>query len=79
MKHALMIPGIGLVEAVTIAEWTKASGERIEADEVIVVFETEKAIEEIVAPVSGTVEIVVPAGPDLVDAEAILGYVDDGV
>jgi pyruvate/2-oxoglutarate dehydrogenase complex dihydrolipoamide acyltransferase (E2) component len=77
MKHPIIIPGIGLVEAVTIVEWTRGNGERVEAGEVIVVFETEKATEEIVAPAAGAVEILVQAGPDLIDAETILGYIDD--
>jgi pyruvate dehydrogenase E2 component (dihydrolipoamide acetyltransferase) len=78
VKHPITIPSLGLVEWVTVVEWNKAGGERIEAGEPLVVFETEKATEEIVAPFSGTVEILLQAGPELVDAKAILGYIDDG-
>lgn len=54
--------GMGIEEG-TIARWLKAVGDRVREGEVIVEVETEKALQEVEAPVSGTlVRILVPEG-----------------
>jgi pyruvate/2-oxoglutarate dehydrogenase complex dihydrolipoamide acyltransferase (E2) component len=46
-------------------EWTRRPGEHFEAGDVLCVFETEKAIEEVCAPARGTVvELLIPAESD---------------
>jgi pyruvate/2-oxoglutarate dehydrogenase complex dihydrolipoamide acyltransferase (E2) component len=39
----------------TVVEWTRRPGERFEAGDVLCVFETEKATQEVCAPARGTV------------------------
>ncbi len=45
--------GMGIEEG-TIARWLKAVGDKVKRGEVIVEVETEKALQEVEAPVSGT-------------------------
>jgi pyruvate/2-oxoglutarate dehydrogenase complex dihydrolipoamide acyltransferase (E2) component len=79
VKHPIAIPNVGLVDSVTVVEWTRQPGESVKAGDTVAVVETEKAQVEIPAPVDGTLEIAVDAGPDLVSAEMTLGFVvDDG-
>lgn len=54
--------GMGIDEG-TVARWLKAVGDRVELGEVLVELETAKALQEVTAPVSGTlVQIVVREG-----------------
>jgi pyruvate/2-oxoglutarate dehydrogenase complex dihydrolipoamide acyltransferase (E2) component len=51
------------IEEGTVARWTKAVGDRVQQGEVLVEVETAKALQEIEAPVTGTlVEIMVAPG-----------------
>lgn len=77
MKHPIAIPNTGLVDSVTVVEWTRQAGDAVSAGETVAVVETEKAQVEIPAPVDGTLEIAIDAGPDLVSAESTLGFVVD--
>ena len=78
MKHPVIIPSLGLVEAVTVTAWTKTAGARVGKGETIATIETEKSEVEIESPADGVLEIAVAAGPELVSADAALGFVDDG-
>jgi pyruvate/2-oxoglutarate dehydrogenase complex dihydrolipoamide acyltransferase (E2) component len=78
VKHPIIVPSLGLVESVTITGWTHAAGDRIAKGQTIVTIETEKSEVEIEAPADGVLEVAVEAGPELVSADATLGYVDDG-
>jgi pyruvate/2-oxoglutarate dehydrogenase complex dihydrolipoamide acyltransferase (E2) component len=54
--------GMGIEEG-TIARWLKAVGDKVERGEVIVEVETEKALQEVEAPASGTlVRILISEG-----------------
>jgi pyruvate/2-oxoglutarate dehydrogenase complex dihydrolipoamide acyltransferase (E2) component len=54
--------GMGIEEG-TAARWLKAIGDKVRQGEVIVEIETAKALQEIEAPVSGTlVQILLPEG-----------------
>ena len=54
--------GMGIEEG-TIARWLKAVGDKVARGEVIVEVETEKALQEVEAPVSGTlIRILISAG-----------------
>jgi pyruvate/2-oxoglutarate dehydrogenase complex dihydrolipoamide acyltransferase (E2) component len=77
MRRPVVAPGLGLVEAFTVIRWTRTSGERVAKGETIVAIETEKTEVEIEAPATGRIEIVVQPGPDLVPADAILGYIEE--
>jgi pyruvate/2-oxoglutarate dehydrogenase complex dihydrolipoamide acyltransferase (E2) component len=54
--------GMGIEEG-TIARWLKSVGQRVEKGEALVEVETEKALQEVEAPVSGTLlRILIPEG-----------------
>ena len=62
IKVNLPKSGMGIEEG-TIVRWLKRAGERVEKGEVIVEVETAKAIQEVEAPVRGTLSrILVPEG-----------------
>ena len=68
--------GMGIDEG-TVARWVKAVGDKVEKGEVVVEMETAKAIQEVEAPVSGTLaEIFVEAG-DSVAVNNPLGTIDE--
>ena len=78
MKHPVMIPSLGLVEVVTVTGWLRAAGDRVGKGETIATIETEKSEVEIESPIEGVLEIIAIAGPDLISADAPLGYIEDG-
>jgi pyruvate/2-oxoglutarate dehydrogenase complex dihydrolipoamide acyltransferase (E2) component len=53
--------GMGIEEG-TLARWLKSEGDHVEKGEVIVEVETAKAIQEVIAPATGTLKILVAAG-----------------
>jgi pyruvate dehydrogenase E2 component (dihydrolipoamide acetyltransferase) len=75
VKHPVVAPGLGLVESFTVTRSARAAGDRVGKGETVAMIETEKADVEIEAPADGALEVVVPAGPDLVPSDTILGYV----
>lgn len=77
MKHEIQVPQMGLMENVTLVEWLKAPGSRVVQGEAIASVETDKVNAELEAPAAGVLEIAVDAGPDLIPADTVLGYVDD--
>ncbi len=59
----MVIPTVGeSINEVTIASWSKASGDFVELDEAIAEIESDKATFELTAETSGILEIVVPEG-----------------
>jgi len=77
MKHPIQIPSLGLVEVVTITGWPQPAGARVTKGQTVATVETEKSEVEIESPADGVLEVTIAAGPDLVSAEAVLGYIDD--
>jgi pyruvate dehydrogenase E2 component (dihydrolipoamide acetyltransferase) len=73
-----MIPSLGLVESITLTTWMRVAGDRVSKGEMVASIETEKSQVEIESPADGVLEIAIPAGPELVSADAALGYVEDG-
>ena len=64
MTTKVVLPrwGMGIDEG-TIARWLKVVGERVEKGETLAEIETAKAMQELEAPVSGTlVQILLPQG-----------------
>jgi len=76
MPAPIVMPQQGLVEEVVVLEWLKADGETVEAGEPVVLLETEKTQTEVEAPAGGTLRIAVPAGPDVVPADTVLGEIE---
>jgi pyruvate dehydrogenase E2 component (dihydrolipoamide acetyltransferase) len=77
VRKPIVIPNLGLVEAVTLVEWMFSDGEEVGVGDVVLKIETEKAEVEIQSPATGTLEIAIVDGPDLVPADAVLGYVTE--
>lgn len=59
----IVMPQIGMtmVEG-TIEEWKKKDGDHVEKGEIIMEFSTEKLTNELAAPESGTLKVLVPEG-----------------
>lgn len=77
MRHEVQVPQMGLMENVTLVEWLKPTGSRVERGEPIASVETDKVNAELEAPAAGVLEIAVDASPDLIPADTVLGYIDD--
>jgi pyruvate/2-oxoglutarate dehydrogenase complex dihydrolipoamide acyltransferase (E2) component len=76
MSTPVVIPQAGLVEEIVVLEWLKADGDQVEAGSPIVLLETEKTQTEVEAPASGTLRIAIPAGPDVIPVDAVLGQIE---
>jgi 2-oxoglutarate dehydrogenase E2 component (dihydrolipoamide succinyltransferase) len=77
MAVDIRIPPLGesITEA-TLVRWLKADGARVEADEVVLELETEKAAMEVQAETAGRLSIVVPAG-SRVQPGAVVGRITE--
>ena len=78
MTTTVVMPksGMGITEA-TVAEWRKAEGDAITQGEVIVDIETAKAIEEVEAPVSGTLSKILVAEGETVDVHTAIAEIEE--
>ena len=78
MSIEIIVPELGeSVTEATVAQWLKAAGEAVSADEPLLELETDKATLEIVAPKAGVlIEIKVADGED-VEVGAVLGVLDE--
>ena len=59
-----------------VVEWLVEDGQRVGKGDRLLVVETEKTSTELESPADGVVRIRVPAGPELVPLDAVLGYID---
>ncbi len=78
MGVEIKVPALGesVVEA-TVAQWFKAAGEAIAADEPLVELETDKVTIEVPAPAAGTLAEIRAGKGDNVEPGAVLGVIDD--
>jgi pyruvate/2-oxoglutarate dehydrogenase complex dihydrolipoamide acyltransferase (E2) component len=68
--------GMGIAEG-TIAKWHKSVGEQVTEGEVLVDVETEKAVQEVLAPASGRlIEILTPEGT-VAPVNSTLGFIQE--
>src|SRR5579884_3908666 len=75
MAYAIVMPSLGMFTAEgSLAAWLKPTGAPVAAGEPIVEVTTEKATQEIVAPVAGVVHQVADVGATL-PIQALIGYV----
>ena len=74
----LTIPQMGVVEQVLVVEWLVEDGSPVTAGESVVVIDTDKAETELEAPVSGRLNILVPAGDWEVAVGTVLATVSTG-
>ena len=69
------MPSFGMFTAEgRVASWRVQSGARVEAGQAVLEIETDKAVQEVIAPVSGTLHVVAAIGA-AVKEEQLLGYV----
>lgn len=70
------IPAVGeSITEVTIAEWRKKDGDYVQANEVLILVETDKATVEVAAEKAGKLKIKTPAG-QVVPVGTVVGEVD---
>ncbi len=79
MTQEIVVPELGeSVTEATVAQWFKAVGDTVSADEPLVELETDKVTLEVPAPADGQLtEIVVESGAD-VEVGALLGRIEEG-
>ena len=79
MSKDIFTPELGesITEA-TIAEWLKKPGESVNADEPLVVLETDKVTVEVPSPVSGVLKEVLAEAGSNVEVGALLGRIEEG-
>ena len=76
MSLEVTIPPVGeSINEVTIASWTKSSGDYVEKDEIICELESDKATFELNAEQAGTLEIIVEEG-ETVDIGTLICKID---
>lgn len=76
MPTPIVVPQAGLVEEIVVLEWLKNDGDRVETGDPLAVLETEKTQTEVEAPASGVLRIAVPAGPDVIPVDTMLGQIE---
>lgn len=76
MVVEVFMPQLGLtMDEADIVEWTKSEGDWVEADETLLVVETDKAATDVPSPASGIIgRIVVPEG-DKIPVGTLLAYI----
>ena len=67
----------GDYEYSTIQSWLKQVGDRVEAGEPLVEVETDKATEEVAAPVSGTIAEILAEEGDEVKVDTVLAIIEE--
>ena len=66
----------GDIEYATIAEWRKAVGEPVTAGEIVLAIETDKVVEEIESPATGTLAEIVAEEGDEVKVGGLLAVIE---
>jgi pyruvate/2-oxoglutarate dehydrogenase complex dihydrolipoamide acyltransferase (E2) component len=66
--------GVGMTEG-KLVEWFVVDGATVEAGAPIYSLETDKTVQDIECPVSGTLKIVAAAG-DTYDVDTLVGYIE---
>lgn len=78
MKQVVKVPNVGeSITEVFIGTWLFQSGDLVQKDEILVDLETQKTSFEVVAEVSGRIEIVHPEPETKVKPGDIIAYIDD--
>jgi pyruvate/2-oxoglutarate dehydrogenase complex dihydrolipoamide acyltransferase (E2) component len=67
----------GDYEYSTVQSWLKRVGDRVEAGEPLVEIETDKASEEVEAPVSGTIADILAEAGDEVNVDTVLAIIEE--
>ena len=68
--------GMGIEEG-TVARWLKSAGESVTKGEILVEIEVAKAVQEVVAPASGTLARILVAQGETVPVNTALALIED--
>jgi len=80
MQTNVLAPKTSLTaKEVTVTEWRKKVGDRVRADEVLLVVETEKATVDVLAPADGVLFSIRVAAGETAEVSSILAVIDDDV
>jgi len=75
VAHPIVMPSFGMYTAEgTLTAWKKSNGAWVESGETVLEIETEKAVQEVQAPLSGVLHHVLVPGARL-QVESLIGYV----
>ena len=75
----LKVPAAGeSITSANVAEWRKKDGEHVEKGEILVTLETDKVSNELEAPVSGILKILVPEGEEVAIGKVIANITPGG-
>jgi pyruvate dehydrogenase E2 component (dihydrolipoamide acetyltransferase) len=75
VARSIVMPSFGMYTAEgTLVSWRKPDGAAVEAGEVVLEIETEKALQEVSAPVGGVLHHVLDEGAQL-QVESLIGYI----
>ena len=75
-RHAIPMPGLSEMEAGTVVEWRKETGDLVERGEIVAVVDADKVTLDVEAPASGRLEIAVKEGAEVSVGEPI-GWVNE--
>src|SRR4051812_24898984 len=79
MPVELVVPSVGeSITEVEIGDWLKSEGEHVDADEPIVVIETEKVTVELPSPASGTLKSLLKQKGEKATVGDVIGYLEEG-
>jgi len=79
MSVELVVPSVGeSITEVEIGDWLKNEGEYVDADEPVVVIETEKVTVELPSPASGTLRSLLKQKGEKATVGDVIGYLEEG-
>src|SRR5262245_64198722 len=79
MPVELVVPSVGeSITEVEIGDWLKNEGEHVDADEPVVVIETEKVTVELPSPASGTLKSLLKQKGEKATVGDVIGYLEEG-
>ncbi|MCE1158008.1 MAG: biotin attachment protein [Spirochaetia bacterium] len=77
MRKEVIMPKMGLdMTEGTITRWYKKIGDRIEKDELLLEIETDKAVTDVEAAVSGTLAEIVRGEGEEVDVGTVIAWIE---
>jgi 2-oxoglutarate dehydrogenase E2 component (dihydrolipoamide succinyltransferase) len=79
MSTELKIPQSGeSITEVQIGQWRKSEGDRVEADEVLVEIETDKAAMDLPSPVGGVLSKILKSNGEEASVGEVIAYIEEG-
>ncbi len=70
-REPIVMPGLSDMDAGTVVEWRKASGETVERGEIVAVIDADKVSLDVEAPATGTLEIIAEENAEVAVGEPV--------